>query len=187
MQQDTTDIGARLQSARERRGLTLRDVADSTKIAITALKSIERNDFARLPGGLYRRAYLQAFAAAVGLDTGEVTRAYRERFEPAPAAPEPPPPTVWESLAGRVRGHRRLVAATIAVAAALTAFLLLRPDARPLEAGPGNRPANVIEVESPEPVPLSDELDDSESAVAITTAATIRMICQERFSGMPNI
>ncbi len=171
MQQDTTDIGARLQSAREGRGLTLRDVADSTKIAITALKSIERNDFAKLPGGLYRRAYLQAFATAVGLDAVEVTRAYRERFEPAPVAPAPPAPAVW-GLAGRFRAHGRVVVATVALAAVLTAVLvLLRPDARPLEAGQAARPASIIESDAPKPVPLVDQLDENDDAGAITTAA----------------
>ena len=34
---------------------------------MTALAAIEHNDFARLPGGVFRRAYVRAFAAEVGL------------------------------------------------------------------------------------------------------------------------
>lgn len=53
----TTDIGSRLRQFREERALTLRDIATTTKISLTALAAIEHNDFGRLPGGVFRRAY----------------------------------------------------------------------------------------------------------------------------------
>jgi DNA-binding XRE family transcriptional regulator len=43
MDQMATDIGSRLRQARERRGLTLRDIATTTKISMTALAAIEDN------------------------------------------------------------------------------------------------------------------------------------------------
>jgi cytoskeletal protein RodZ len=67
--------------ARESRGLTLHDIANSTKISLTALSAIERNDYARLPGGLFRKAYVRTFAAEVGLNAEELARAYQETFE----------------------------------------------------------------------------------------------------------
>ena len=85
-----TDIGSRLQQAREQRGLTLRDIATTTKISMTALTAIERNDFARLPGGLFARAYVRAFAAEVGLNADEFAREYRATFETEPAGPPLP-------------------------------------------------------------------------------------------------
>ena len=81
-----TDIGSRLREARETRGLTLRDIATTTKISMIALAAIEHNDFARLPGGVFRRAYVRAFAAEVGLNANDLAREYRERFENEPAA-----------------------------------------------------------------------------------------------------
>jgi cytoskeletal protein RodZ len=133
MQQDTTDIGSRLKTAREERGLTLRDVADSTKISMSALKSIEHNDFDRLPGGLYRRSYLQAFAAAVGLNAAELTRDYRARFEPAPAPVVAP--AAEGGLMGRLRAHARLAAATMALGGvAISGLLVSRSEPAPLEA-----------------------------------------------------
>ena len=89
MDQIATDIGSLLRQARETRGLTLRDIATTTKISMAALGAIERNDFARLPGGVFRRAYVKAFAAEVGLNADELVREYRERFETEPPA-EPP-------------------------------------------------------------------------------------------------
>lgn len=82
-----TDIGSRLQQAREARGQSLRDVAETTKISMSCLRAIEANDFSRLPGGIFRSAYVGAFAETVGLDAGEVVRDYRTRFEPDGVSP----------------------------------------------------------------------------------------------------
>ncbi len=90
MEHITTDIGSRLRQAREHRGLTLRDIAATTKISMTALVAIEQNDFDRLPGGVFRRGYVRAFAAEVGLDADELAREYRARFETQPPAAQPP-------------------------------------------------------------------------------------------------
>ena len=76
-----TDIGSRLKQARERRNLTLAEIADSTKIPIHILESIERNDFARLPGGLFRRAFIKAYAAEVDLDGDALASEYHETVE----------------------------------------------------------------------------------------------------------
>ena len=116
------DIGACLRDARERRGLTLRDVAATTKIATRALDAIERNDFAHLPGGIFRRAYVHAFATAVGLDADQVTRQYRAGFEPEADVDDlgSPVPLSDRSVVGPW-----LVGALAAVAALLLyAFLL---------------------------------------------------------------
>jgi cytoskeletal protein RodZ len=78
MDQTATDMGSRLRQAREQRGLTLRDVARTTKISMSVLVAIEHNDFARLPGGAFRRAYVRAFAAEVGLNGDELARECRE-------------------------------------------------------------------------------------------------------------
>src|SRR3989304_6323930 len=56
------------------------------QISMTALAAIEHNDFARLPGGVFRRAYVRAFAAEVGLNADELVREYRARFETELAA-----------------------------------------------------------------------------------------------------
>jgi len=56
------DIGAELAQARERRGLSLTELSQRTKITVEALKAIERGDMAALPGGLYTRGFLRSFA-----------------------------------------------------------------------------------------------------------------------------
>ena len=60
-------FGPTLRQQRERRGLTLAAIAESTKISPQLLRSLERGDVSRWPGGIYRRAFVRTYAAAIGL------------------------------------------------------------------------------------------------------------------------
>ncbi len=62
------DLGHQLKRAREARGVSLREIATRTKISITALEALERSEFHRLPGGIFSRAVVRAYATEVGLD-----------------------------------------------------------------------------------------------------------------------
>jgi cytoskeleton protein RodZ len=77
---NSSSFGGRLREARERRGITLRQIANATKISIAALDALERNDIARLPGGLFSRAFVRAYAIEVGLDPEETTRDFMAQF-----------------------------------------------------------------------------------------------------------
>ena len=73
-------LGADLQQARERAGLSLDDLSARTKIRRHMLESIERNDFASIPGGLLARGYLRAYASEVGLPPEVIAGRYRTEF-----------------------------------------------------------------------------------------------------------
>lgn len=62
------DFGGHLRQARERKGVTLRTIADVTRISMAALEGLERNDISRLPGGIFSRAFVRSYAHEVGLD-----------------------------------------------------------------------------------------------------------------------
>lgn len=79
------DVGARLRAAREARDMELRDIAATTKISIGALEAVEQNDFDPLPGGIFTRAFVRAYAAEVGLDPEQTTRDFMAQA-PAEAA-----------------------------------------------------------------------------------------------------
>lgn len=61
-------LGEELKRAREAAGLSLRDMETRTKISVTALEALERNDFSRLPGGIFGRSFVRAYALEVGVD-----------------------------------------------------------------------------------------------------------------------
>ncbi len=69
-----TDVGARLRAAREAKQISLREIAETTKISASMLEAIEENDVAQLPGGIFTRAFVRSYAAEVGLDPEETTR-----------------------------------------------------------------------------------------------------------------
>jgi cytoskeletal protein RodZ len=57
-----------LRRARERLGLSLRDIADRTKIRTTILGAIENNDVDHLPPPIFTRGFVKAYAREVSLD-----------------------------------------------------------------------------------------------------------------------
>ena len=67
-----SEFGAQLKHARESRGISLRQIATSTKISAAALEALERGDLSKLPGGIFSRAFVKAYALEVGLDPEEV-------------------------------------------------------------------------------------------------------------------
>ncbi len=78
-------VGLWLRRERERRGVTLRQIADQTKVAVPLLDGLEQGDLSRWPGGIYRRAFVKSYAAALGLDPDAVLHRFEEEH---PAQPD---------------------------------------------------------------------------------------------------
>ena len=77
-------FGGRLRDARERRGMSLRQIANATKISVAVLEALERNDISKLPGGIFGRAFVRSYAIEVGprsrSDDPGIHRAVPERL-----------------------------------------------------------------------------------------------------------
>jgi len=87
------NVGERLQQARVRAGLSLREISARTKIRAALLDAIEREDFGQLPRGLLARGFLRAYAREVGLDPESVVRQFQHEFESEAMRPDAGPPT----------------------------------------------------------------------------------------------
>src|SRR5262245_200759 len=70
--QRSLDPAARLRLAREGKGLSLRQVADATKLSVRAIEQLEKNCPNALPGGIYRRSIVKSVAREVGLNPDEL-------------------------------------------------------------------------------------------------------------------
>ena len=70
------NIGEQLRLAREGRGIPLREVSNETRISIHYLEAIETNDYKRLPGGIFNRSFVKAYARCVGYDEKAAVEAY---------------------------------------------------------------------------------------------------------------
>ena len=72
--------GTKLRDARERRGVSLRQIANATKISVRALEALERDEISRLPGGIFTRAFVRSYALEVGLDPEQTIRDFMAQF-----------------------------------------------------------------------------------------------------------
>jgi GAF domain-containing protein len=77
-------FGARLREQRERQQIDLAAIVQQTKIKLSLLEELERDDVSRWPTGIFRRAYVRAYAHAIGLDQDVIVREFLGVY------PEPP-------------------------------------------------------------------------------------------------
>ena len=86
-------VGAQLKKARERRGVSLRQIAESTKISLSVLQGLERDEVTYLPGGVLGRGYIRSFAAAVKLDPERTVAEFVAQFPDSSVKDGYPPAT----------------------------------------------------------------------------------------------
>jgi len=99
------EFGKTLKAAREAKGLTVEQVADSTRIMTSMIESLEAEDFSKIAAPLYGRGFVKLYCGAVGLDPEPLVAEFMEIYngnrdlgikERVPAGmpiPEPPPRT----------------------------------------------------------------------------------------------
>jgi cytoskeletal protein RodZ len=80
-------VGSYLRSARQRRRLSLDEIARATKIKPELLQDLETDDVSRWPKQrIYRHGHLRSYALAVGLDPATVLAMFDAQFgDPHPA------------------------------------------------------------------------------------------------------
>jgi transcriptional regulator with XRE-family HTH domain len=96
-------FGGRLRRERERRQIALESIAENSKISLSLLEALERDDVSRWPSGIFRRSFIRAYALGIGLDADDVAAEFATRFpdpnDPArmfvadasPSVPSSPP------------------------------------------------------------------------------------------------
>ncbi|MBA2301655.1 MAG: helix-turn-helix domain-containing protein [Acidobacteria bacterium] len=133
------DFGGKLRQAREGRGMSVRQMATATKISVTTLEALERNDISKLPGGIFSRSFVRSYAVEVGLDPDATVNDYLDRCQGEPPPPVPVVQIPEEELAFERRKQQAarvfLVAlAAMIIVAAVVVYLILKN--RPVTATP---------------------------------------------------
>jgi cytoskeletal protein RodZ len=80
-----------LITVRQKKGVSLAEIARDTRIRVYYLAAIEQGDFKELPGGVYSTSYIRQYARAIDFDEGELIERYYKATGIAPE-PEAPPP-----------------------------------------------------------------------------------------------
>jgi cytoskeleton protein RodZ len=86
-----TSIGERLREERLRRGLTVAEIAEQTKINSGMLEAIETENFDRLPGGFFVRSFVRQYARALGIPESEFDAELDLLTVAEPSSPPPQP------------------------------------------------------------------------------------------------
>jgi hypothetical protein len=150
-------VGRTLREARTARAIDLADVAAVTKVREEFLRAIEDEEWDRLPGEAYARAFVRTYASYLGLDADELAERQRRQQGVAPppeALPRvPPEPLIvaTESRPGAWRGPGLALAAIVAVLAVVLGIVLIvsggggggpsRSGSAPRQAGARNAPS----------------------------------------------
>lgn len=154
-------FGENLRREREVRGVTLREIAEGTKISVRFLQALEEDRVEVLPGGIFPRAFVRQYALFLGLDpdkaVGEFVAAHGETPAERRAAPAP-----------RRRPRVSLGQVFLAAVAVLAVALTLRRGREPESARPQPTPAAVAA--APAVLP-TDRVYPSPSLAPASTAA----------------
>jgi cytoskeleton protein RodZ len=193
VERTAANFGRKLREARERRGVSLRQIASATKISVAVLEALERNDISRLPGGIFSRAFVRSYAIEVGLDPEQTIQEFIAQF-PNDSV------TQGHSMVDQVEDHEavesdrrmattflRLIGISVPIAAGAiylgtngTGILHRQEAAAPVEPAAQARPAEVAATTEPAPPPPAAE-PSSERAPAtaerLTVGLTVTRAC----------
>jgi len=77
-------FGEKLKLEREKHKITLEQISNSTKIGTRMLQALEEDRFNQLPGGIFNKGFVRAYARFVGLDEDQTVADYLEASGDAP-------------------------------------------------------------------------------------------------------
>ncbi|MFY9609277.1 MAG: helix-turn-helix domain-containing protein [Blastocatellia bacterium] len=72
-------LGEELRRKREEHAITLAEISESTRIGTRFLKAIETDNFSTLPGGIFTRSFIRAYAKQVGMNEDEAIALYQQQ------------------------------------------------------------------------------------------------------------
>ncbi len=96
MKDENLTLGTYLRQEREKKNISLADIARTTKITLKNLEALERDEFHLLPPPVFVRGFLRAYAQQVGLDAQKILEMYTRQTEGVSSSfsakkSEPPP------------------------------------------------------------------------------------------------
>ncbi|MBL8205654.1 MAG: helix-turn-helix domain-containing protein [Blastocatellia bacterium] len=161
-------LGEELRRLREEKGLSLREVSDSTHIGSRFLQAIESDNYSILPGGIFNRGFVRSYARYVGLDEEQALVLYNQQLEAQGGeAPRSTAPS-WDGIEEEVSSPWGTIALIILTLLILSAgvymgyryFISSAPapttaDATTPESGSVAAPSVTVS-ESPSPLPTTE-------------------------------
>jgi cytoskeleton protein RodZ len=85
-----SSVGTYLRELRQRRGVSLEEIARTTRVAQRYLESLESDAFEALPSPVFTRGFIRAYCQALGEPPDAALAAYEARETSEPREPQPP-------------------------------------------------------------------------------------------------
>jgi cytoskeleton protein RodZ len=86
-------FGERMRRERDKRGITLDSISQTTKIGTHILEALEKEEFDKLPGGIFNKGFVRSYACFLGMNEEEVLEEFIEvAGDPEQPLPDPPAP-----------------------------------------------------------------------------------------------
>ena len=142
-------FGENLRREREMRGVSLEEISSATKISLRFLDAIEREDFSKLPGGIFSRSFIRSYARYLGLDEERVVAEFQLAAQPQTDF-DLHRMAAGNTTAGRPASRTPLIATGVAVVLLVGGYVLFRYSQRAAEAPAPSAPPTVA---TPKPVP----------------------------------
>ena len=139
-------FGARLRAQRLERQIELSDIAEQTKIRVSLLEGLERDDLSQWPGGIFRRSYVRTYARAIGLDPDAVVREFMELY---PETTEENVTSVLAAARGISHTSRPRTRVELMLGSALGALPVRRPAPDPQPPAVPREPETLLSVADP--------------------------------------
>jgi len=170
-------FGDRLRREREMRGITLNEITESTKISRRHLEALEGEHFDQLPGGVFNKGFVRAYARFLGLDEDQAVADYSAASNEQPEPEDKFPLEIHEQPKRELnprRSHLPLVFAIAALVGVLVGYafwLKSRPHTNESAAGSAQpAPTAAATTEPPAKIPAPTPV--AESAAPAREAAT---------------
>lgn len=195
-------FGEKLKQEREKRKITLEQISVSTKIGTRMLQALEEDKFNQLPGGIFNKGFVRAYARAIGLDEDQTVADYLLASGDAPPIPTEIAPRedaareaaerisrIEASNSGPVRQIPWLVFAAVLLVVALTLSLFshrreenARQSVRPRTAAPATV-AGKLSSAAPDSAPVST--NDTSSNASPASPASVQKSTTEPATPAP--
>ncbi len=130
------------------RGVSLEEISSATKIALRFLDAIEREDFSKLPGGIFSRSFIRSYARYLGLDEERAVAEFQLAARPQTDF-DLHRMAAGNATAARPGSRTPLIGTAVAIVLLVGGYLLFRYAARTAEAPVTASPTVV----TPKPVP----------------------------------
>jgi cytoskeleton protein RodZ len=114
-------FGERMRRERDKRGITLDSISEATKIGTHILEAIEKEEFHKLPSGVFKKGFVRSYARFLEMNEEQVLKEFIEvAGDPEQPLPDPPVPRCPQVPPPKDRPWRGV--ATVAASAIVLLF-----------------------------------------------------------------